>query len=70
MGEVVKIDEVGDLVVAFGKVMYMYAPACCIPSPGSKMDVLAEDKANSSNSSQNSGSGSNEENGKLIKSWR
>lgn len=41
VGRVVKIDEDGDVAVAFGQKVHIYAPACCLPAPGSEPEVLS-----------------------------
>ena len=42
MGQVVKIDKDGDVLVSFGRRIFLFAPACCIPAPGEKLDMLSE----------------------------
>lgn len=37
-----KVDDDGDVVVAFGKRTFLLNPASCVPAPGEKVFELAE----------------------------
>nr|KAG5706472.1 hypothetical protein BaRGS_032865 [Batillaria attramentaria] len=68
VGRVVKIDEDGDVAVAFGRRAYMYAPACCVPAANSRPDELSSNSSQSTTSVESgsgSGSGNNGEQGDL-----
>lgn len=41
VGEVIKIDEDGDVVVKFGGRFWVFAPACCVPAPGAEVDHIS-----------------------------
>lgn len=43
-----KIDDDGDVAVAFGQLMFMYAPACCIPTSGILPESLIRRDSSSS----------------------
>ena len=50
VGKVVKIDDDGDVAVAFGRKVHLYAPACCEDAAGMRADELTSSSENSSNS--------------------
>ncbi|KAK6176679.1 hypothetical protein SNE40_014932 [Patella caerulea] len=43
VGQVSKIDSDGDVVVKFGRRVWVYNPACCTPAPGELIDEVDED---------------------------
>ena len=40
VGEVVKVDSDGDVVVQFGQQKWLYNPACVNPAPGEAVDTV------------------------------
>ncbi|XP_046370585.2 E3 ubiquitin-protein ligase MIB2-like [Haliotis rufescens] len=62
-GKVVKVDDDGDVVVAFGKRTFLLNPASCVPAPGEKVFELAE----SLSPPRSSGAGITETHGDLLK---
>ncbi|XP_055958124.1 E3 ubiquitin-protein ligase MIB2 isoform X2 [Patella vulgata] len=47
VGQVTKIDSDGDAVVKFGRRVWVYNPACCIPAPGEMIDEEEEESDDS-----------------------
>ncbi|XP_070207420.1 E3 ubiquitin-protein ligase MIB2-like isoform X2 [Littorina saxatilis] len=43
VGEVIKVDQDGDVVVKFGQRHWVFAPACCIAAPGAQVDLISAD---------------------------
>ena len=41
VGEVIKVDMDGDMVVKFGNRMWVFAPACCVAVPGAPLDHIS-----------------------------
>ncbi|XP_025083339.1 E3 ubiquitin-protein ligase MIB2-like [Pomacea canaliculata] len=40
VGRVAKVDSDGDLLVVFGRLAFLYSPACCLPAPNAQTDNL------------------------------
>ncbi|KAK7471425.1 hypothetical protein BaRGS_00035913 [Batillaria attramentaria] len=47
VGEVIKIDEDGDVVVQFGGRHWVYNPACVVPAPGAEIDHISKEAGDS-----------------------
>ncbi|KAK6175250.1 hypothetical protein SNE40_013753 [Patella caerulea] len=47
VGQITKIDSDGDAVVKFGRKVWVYNPACCIPAPGEVIDEQEEESDDS-----------------------
>ena len=43
VGEVVKVDSDGDVVVQFGQQKWLFNPACLTPAPGEELDTVTVD---------------------------
>ena len=64
VGKIVKVDEDGDVAVAFGRKVHLYAPSCCQQGAGLKPDTLSSSNENSGNSGNGGDSGDNDQGGK------
>ncbi|XP_046576920.1 E3 ubiquitin-protein ligase MIB2-like [Haliotis rubra] len=62
-GKIVKVDNDGDVILAFGKRTFLLNPACCVPAPGEKVFELVE----SASSPRSSGSGVTDTHADLLK---
>ena len=41
VGEVIKVDKEGDIVVKFGDRIWVFAPTCCVAAPEAKIDYIS-----------------------------
>jgi hypothetical protein len=62
VGKVEKIDNDGDVMVQFGDQLGVYSPACLIPAPGKKIDMIK----NASTSTTTPGAPASTRKGKMI----
>ena len=60
------MDEDGDLAVAFGRRVHLYAPASCRPVTGLAADQLSSSGEHSGGAGSGSGSGGDEQGGESL----